>query len=345
MKWLTRCLYLQFRILTLTANKQDMLSLDKGALVWGLVTVWVAGIGRYWDAPMEPMIMRSGAPSVIYIFVLAAFLWLLIYLLRPANWSYMRLVTYISLTGMPAFIYAIPFERIYGVERGAEYNAMALVVVASWRVLMLFNYLVRVSKLNILSVAFALLLPLMVIVSTLMSFNRLGEVVEMMGGIRTRYVVQSDEKAAIANFPEIEKQQELERERQKAASNSNNPISNGNPAYRNAQSSSTIGLIPERKPIIVNVEGKPVEFESARKHTFRGREHVVYALNYQHPIPKGFREVERTDPEYNSVDPVLAVTYPVAKFMEMGLLPVFLGFLAAVLYGWLKPKPENDQLG
>ncbi|MDZ4837608.1 MAG: hypothetical protein SGJ27_27805 [Candidatus Melainabacteria bacterium] len=303
MKWLMRCLYLQFRILTLTANKRELLSLDNQVFMWGLLMVWLAGLGRYWDAPLEPLFMRSGLPSLIYIWVLGSFLWMFIWLLRPANWSYMRLVTYISMTGVPAFLYAIPFERMYGTDRAAECNATVLVVVASWRVLMLANYLVRVSNLNILSITMALLLPLMTIVSVLMGLHKLTDVVSTMGGIRDRrHVVQIDEKEAIANFKE--------------------PLGS--------------------EPFDIIVGGRTIRFDRMRLHTFRGRTHVVYVQDPDDPIPPGFKVVDATDPEFTEMHPILAVTYPIEKFCEQGLMPVFWGFIVAVLYAWFgRPKEES----
>lgn len=340
MNWLMRCLYLQFRILTLTANKKELLSLDTNVFIWGLATVWIAGLGRYWDAPMEPFFMRSGLPSVIYIFVLAAFLWMFIWVLRPSNWSYMRLVTFISMTGMPAFLYAIPFERMYGIDRAAECNAMVLVVVATWRVLMLANYLVRVSNLNIFSVTCALLLPLMTIVTVLMSMHKLVEVVEVMGGFRGRHVVQIDEKDAVAKYLANEKS---EGSNQGGAVNQTS-LTNQRLSYEPAKENESFGtwIETERKPVIVVVDGKEIEFETARLHTFRGRQHIVYLQNQEHPLPPGFKEVKPTDPEYNPMPPILAVTYPVEQFCSQGLLPVFLGFLTSVLYGWFaKPREYN----
>ncbi len=305
---IVRCLCLQLRILTLTANKNELLTMDGDVLLWGLVMVWLAGIGRYWDAPLEPFFMRSGLPSLIYIFVLGAFLWMFIFLLRPANWSYVRLVTYISMTAPPAFIYAIPFERMYGVDKGAEYNAIALVVVAVWRVLMLGNYLVRVSNLNVFCVLVAVLLPLMTIVTVLMGLHKTVDLVATMGGIRDRrHVVQLDEKDAIANFTEQK----------------------------------------EYKPFDVMVDGKPIQFEERRLHTYRGRKHVVYVQNGKNPLPPGFKVVELTDPEYNPMDPALAVAYPVERICAQGVVPVFWGFVVAALYGWFIRKdkePVGDKI-
>lgn len=310
MNWLKRCLYLQFRILTLTANKKELLSLDRNVLLWGLVMVWIAGLGRYWDAPLEPVFMRSGLPSLIYIFVLGAFLYMFIFLLCPANWSYWRLVTLISMTAPPAFLYAIPFERLYGPDQGAQCNAMVLMVVASWRVLMLGNYLVRTANLNVACVAMAVLLPLMTIVSVLMGMNRLLETVATMGGIRQQRVVMIDKKAeeeAISKFPETEMKDE---EKRKAR---------GNVVTRE-----------NMDDFYPKVPSYP------RLHTYRGRQHIVY-LQYREDgqVPPGFKEVDVNDPEYNPMSPILAIVTPLEEFCEQGLAPVFLGFVVAALYGWL----------
>jgi hypothetical protein len=51
----------------------------------------------------------------VYVFVLALVLWLFVAPLRPRHWSY-RNVLFIGLTAAPAFLYAIPVERMMSLD-------------------------------------------------------------------------------------------------------------------------------------------------------------------------------------------------------------------------------------
>lgn len=329
MKWLLRCLYLQFRILTLTANRKELLSLDTDVLWWGLLMVWFAGLGRYWDNPMESEFLRTGFPSLIYIWVLGAFLWMFIFLLRPANWSYLRLVTFISMTAVPAFLYAIPFERMYGFEQAAEYNAIALVVVATWRVLMLGNYLLRTTNLNILCVLSALLLPLMTIVFGLMATQRLEQTIGMMGGIR-RHVVQVDEKEALEKYA-------IEQENKPAEQ-----LAKPETPAQTSIASTTVHEWPEPEIAIERMEnGKKIHLEEPTLHTYKGRQHLIYAQDGDEPVPSGFKEVDMNDPEYSPVPPIVAILVPLEEICTKGLVPVFLCFVISAIYGWFIRRDED----
>ncbi len=309
MKWFIRCCRLQLKILTLTATKEDLLSLDKDALLWGLLMVWLAGIGRFWDDPTAELFQRSGLPSLIYIWVLALFLWIFILFLRPKNWSYLRLVTFISMTGMPAFLYAIPLEKMMSEYEAADGNAMLLIIVACWRVLMLANYLIRVTGLNIFCVTVALLLPLMTIVDILITTGTLEETVDAMGGMRLVCLVPIDEASALAKY---DKDMEA-----------------------------SFDLVVDGKPFTL---GRPRYTNNhGRRHLV-----FYYYGNYNREnnvIPDGFKQIDAGDPEYLSPAPLLAFLSPLRDFCFLGWLPMFGCFVIAVIYGWIfKPKIKK-QLG
>src|SRR5687768_3351015 len=81
------------RIVTFQATYDELLALDRRHLVIGLLFTWVVGMGRWWDDPGAHLLQHLGLGSVIYVFVVSLFLWLIAAPLRPENWSYQRLLT------------------------------------------------------------------------------------------------------------------------------------------------------------------------------------------------------------------------------------------------------------
>jgi hypothetical protein len=185
------CLNMQWKILSFTASRDDLLSLNRSHLVWGLVWAWVAGIGRAWDNGLANVVMRSGLPSVAYVFVLSAFLFLFIIPLRPHNWSYKRLLTFISLTALPGVMYAIPLEMMLPPTAAADGNGLLLLIVATWRVAMLGFFLGKTTDFDRLRSAVALLLPLSIVVNVLIMTEQFEKTFAVMGGIR--YLVKTGE--------------------------------------------------------------------------------------------------------------------------------------------------------
>jgi hypothetical protein len=117
-----------------------------------------------------------GIGSVIYIFLLSSFLWLFIKPLKPQNWSYINLLTFISLVSPPALLYAIPVERWFSFETATKLNVWFLAIVAGWRVALLIFYLNRYGELDFGAVFVGTFLPLIVIVVTLTLLNLEGVV-------------------------------------------------------------------------------------------------------------------------------------------------------------------------
>jgi hypothetical protein len=171
------------RLLTFRLTQKEFLELGGGHLVFGLVCSWLVGMGRYWDDPGAHLLQRLGVGSVIYVFALSLFLWLLIWPLRPQNWSYRNLLTFVSLVSPPAILYAIPVERWFTLRAAITINILFLGVVATWRVALLVFYLRRYACLRPAAVGVAALLPLTVIVVTLTVLNLERAVFEVMAGI------------------------------------------------------------------------------------------------------------------------------------------------------------------
>ena len=153
-------------------------------LAWGLLTAWLAGIGRYWDHPNAGAWQYAGLGSLAYVLVLAFFLWAIVAPLRPRNWSYTGVLIFVTLTSLPALLYAIPVEKVMALETAQAVNVIFLAVVATWRVALLIVFLKRAAGLGPTRVAVAALLPLTVIVTALTVLNLEKAVFEIMGGNR-----------------------------------------------------------------------------------------------------------------------------------------------------------------
>jgi hypothetical protein len=153
-------------------------------LIYGLLVTWVTGIGRYWDNPRAELWQYFGLGSVAYVFTLAAILWLLIAPLKPRNWSYRNVLIFITLTSLPALLYAIPVEKFYSLSTAARINVWFLAIVASWRVALLFRFLRKAAGLSGGTVVIATLLPLALIVTALAALNLEHVVFRIMAGVR-----------------------------------------------------------------------------------------------------------------------------------------------------------------
>lgn len=174
------------RLLFFRLSRDEILNLDRSDLIMGVFFTWIVGIGRYWDDPGAKLLQHLGLGSVIYIFALSAFLWVLFKPFRIENWSYKNVLTYVSLTAFPAILYAIPVERFLDINTAAAINAYFLLIVAAWRVALLVSYLKKFARLTIFQTLVATLLPLTVIITILTALNLERAVFEIMGGFRER---------------------------------------------------------------------------------------------------------------------------------------------------------------
>ncbi|MCC6900252.1 MAG: hypothetical protein IT377_14835 [Polyangiaceae bacterium] len=152
-------------------------------LVAGLACTWLVGIGRWWDDPRAGLLQHLGLGSVIYVFVLAALLWLVLWPLAPGVVSYRAVLTFVSLTSPPAILYAIPVERFFSLATAGRINLWFLAVVATWRVALLLRFLASVPAVGIVKGVIAAILPLTAIVTALTLLNLHRVVFSIMGGI------------------------------------------------------------------------------------------------------------------------------------------------------------------
>jgi hypothetical protein len=173
-----------WRLLTFRATRDELLAVDSRHLAFGLISTWLVGMGRYWDDPRANALQHLGVGSVVYVFALSLLLYLVTWPLAPRDWSYRRLLTFVTLLAPPAALYAIPVERFVGAAAARDLNMWFLVVVALWRVSLLFFYLGRVAQLRTGAAAVAGLLPLTAIVTVLFALNLHHVTFDLMGGIR-----------------------------------------------------------------------------------------------------------------------------------------------------------------
>ena len=172
-----------FNLLTFRITREAMLNFSRNHLIFGLVCTWLVGIGRYWDNPRVGILQHFGVGSVIYIFALSLFLWLLIYPLKPKDWTYFRVLTFVSLVSPPAVLYSIPVELFTDMPTANTINAWFLLIVSLWRVSLLVFFLRRFAELKWLPTITAAILPLNIIVVGLTVLNLEKVVFNIMGGM------------------------------------------------------------------------------------------------------------------------------------------------------------------
>jgi len=173
------------RLLFLKLTKEEMLSFTNGHFIAGLIGTWVVGMGRYWDDPGAKLLQHLGLGSVIYIFVLAFFIWIIVKPYLVENWNYFTVLTFISLTSFPAIFYAIPVERFVTMETANTINVWFLAIVAFWRLILLYYFIHHFTRLSILDILTITFMPICVIITALTMLNLHRVVFNIMGGLRS----------------------------------------------------------------------------------------------------------------------------------------------------------------
>jgi hypothetical protein len=174
----------QLRVLTLQFTRDDLAGLGPRHLVYGLAITWAVGLGRYWDHPLPYAFQALGLGSPAVMAALGLLIYAVLWPLRPARWSLLHLYTFLSLTSLPALLYAIPVERFLTLHEARMVNLWFLLAVASWRVAMLGRYLSRWAGLSSWQLGVALLLPISLVVTGLTHLNLEQAVIRVMAGIR-----------------------------------------------------------------------------------------------------------------------------------------------------------------
>jgi len=172
------------KLLSLQLSRDEKLNFSKRDFIVGLIGTWIVGMGRYWDDSEAKLLQHLGLGSVIYIFVLAFIIWLIVKPFLVEDWNYFTVLTFISLTSFPAIFYAIPVERIVSIEIANTMNVWFLAIVAAWRLLLLFYFIYQFTRLSVLNILTITLMPICLIISVLTALNLHRVVFNIMGGIR-----------------------------------------------------------------------------------------------------------------------------------------------------------------
>ncbi len=172
------------KLLTFRLKKDEMLLFDNKIFIVGLIGTWIVGMGRYWDDPKAELLQHLGMGSVIYIFALALFIWLILLPFKIENWKYFTVLTFIALTSFPAIFYAIPVEKFYSIKTSNIINVWFLAIVALWRLALLFYFLKQFTQLKTWNIITVTLMPICLIISTLTILNLHHVVFNVMGGFR-----------------------------------------------------------------------------------------------------------------------------------------------------------------
>ena len=175
---------LWLRLLTFRARYEDFESLGHRHLFAGLVACWIVGMGRYWDDSRATALQHTGVGSVIYVFGLSALLWVIVKPMSPTHFSYLGILTFVTMTSPPAALYAIPVEKWMSLEDANLTNLRFLEVVALWRLSLWIWYMRRWGQFTAWMMCVGAAMPLAIILLTLMELNLHHVVFNIMGGIR-----------------------------------------------------------------------------------------------------------------------------------------------------------------
>lgn len=187
----------EWRLLTFRSMGPGVRTRYWAYLTFGLAATWLAGIGRYWDNPRAFDWQHLGLGSIVYVFVLSAILWLIVWPLRPKAWTYRNVLLFVTLTSPPAILYAIPVEQFMSRADARMANMLFLAAVAVWRVALYWRFLRKVAQLPIAASVAAMLLPLALIVVALTALNLEHAVFNIMAGISEAQRTAADEAYAV----------------------------------------------------------------------------------------------------------------------------------------------------
>jgi hypothetical protein len=187
-----------FRLLTFRSTREELLSLDRSHLVFGLLATWCVGIeaywfnpqsGRYWFDPQAPWWRWTGLSSLAYVGALSLGWWLIFMPLKPEAWSLRRVLTFMSLLSVPGVVHIIPplcFTHPWARLPAATLPAAWLLgAVVTWRAALALWFLVRVGRLPWLAALAAMLLPLNAIPIALSYFDVQHPIDELVNGMRS----------------------------------------------------------------------------------------------------------------------------------------------------------------
>ncbi len=153
-------------------------------LAIGLSATWLVGLGRWWDDPRDlPVYQRLGMMSVGYVFILALVLLGLISLMKQGCPPYRHMLIFVTMTALPAALYATPIEFWVDELTAVRLNLTLLSIVALWRVVLLILFIHRYLRTSAFYATLVVLIEMSLIVFFLTCFGLL-HVVDIMGGTR-----------------------------------------------------------------------------------------------------------------------------------------------------------------
>lgn len=173
------------RLITFRISREELLTLNNCDLFVGLFFTWLVGVGRYWDNPNANLSQHLGMGSLVYAFVFAGLLWLLLKPFKIQNWHYKLVLNFLCFTSPLAILYGIPVEQFFDLDTAASINVWFLATVASWRVALLIFFLKRFAQLENGPVIVGSFLPITFIVVTLTLLNLEHAVFNLMAGLAT----------------------------------------------------------------------------------------------------------------------------------------------------------------
>lgn len=175
------------RILTFRAAREELKENVAALLVTALIITWIVGIGRWWDDPRDlPIFVRMGVGSVLYVFGMAAILWVTFAPFVAEKLGARHFVAFVASTSLPGLVYAVPIEQWTDLDTAATYNVFALLFVSVYRVSLLLWFCRRVNKLNWTESVVVTFLPISVIAFALTALGHAASVMDIMGGLRDR---------------------------------------------------------------------------------------------------------------------------------------------------------------
>lgn len=186
----------EWRVLTFRRPGSELRTHRSAYLILGLFMTWLVGIGRYWDHPDARWWQYLGLGSVLYVFLLAAFIWLAVWPLGPKNWSYSNVLLFLTMTSAPAFLYAIPVEMFLEPIPARDANTWALTLVALWRVALYAVFLRRVGGLDRATTTVGTFFPIFIILLIINVFNLQKTLLSIMRGDRDGIVDPHDGELA-----------------------------------------------------------------------------------------------------------------------------------------------------
>ena len=171
------------QILTFRRSSQRIVVNWQRYLAVGFFITWIVGMGRYWDNPKASLWQYAGLGSVLYVVCLAFLLWIILLPLGPKHWSYRNVLIFLTMTSLPALLYAIPVELFMSLSAAQTTNVLFLAVVATWRVALLGWFLRVIAGLSGPKILVGTLLPIAIIIVALSALNLEHVVFNIMAGL------------------------------------------------------------------------------------------------------------------------------------------------------------------